>query len=191
MPQTLQVPVSIMDSFPMFPMRVRVMMLGLFLGFGLYAAGCGSISMGRRAPAETPETPPESVDKGDDTPLTDRELTGDMNEPVFDTSSTPTSDSTTSGSVSSMPASGGDTSRGYRVQIYSFTDRDAAASALKRVEQYLADWSYSVYLDEEGGNFKIRVGDFTEKAAADLLRDRLRREGYPDAWTAPVRVEAP
>lgn len=60
-----------------------------------------------------------------------------------------------------------------------------------RVERYLADWTYGVYLDEEDGNFKIRVGDFTDKAEADLLRDRLRREGYPDAWTTPTRVKAP
>ncbi len=175
----------------MFPMRFPAMMLVLSLGFGLFAAGCGSISMGRRAPAETPETPSETTESGDDTPLSDSELSGGMNEPASDTSSTPTSDSTTSGSVSSTRSPDGDSSWGYRVQIYSFADRDAAESALMRVERYLADWTYGVYLDEEDGNFKIRVGDFTDKAEADLLRDRLRREGYPDAWTTPTRVKAP
>ena len=32
------------------------------------------------------------------------------------------------------------------------------------------------------------MGDFTDKADADRLRDRLRMEGYDDAWTASVQI---
>ncbi len=183
-------------GFSMLLKQIRGMTLVLSFGLGLYAAGCGSINMGRGATGETPQSSPDATETDDGVPLSDRGPAGDMNEPVSASarppsgSTAPDADTRTSTSVPTTPLSGGGITN-YRVQIYSFSDRDAAETAMMRVKRYLADWLHGVYLDEEGGDFKIRVGDFADKADADLLRDRLRREGYPDAWTTTTRGEVP
>lgn len=43
-----------------------------------------------------------------------------------------------------------------------------------------------------GGLYKVQVGAFDDRAAAEALAGQLKREGYPDAWvtsTAPHRVQ--
>lgn len=162
-----------MRSFSVVIKQFQVTLLMLCLGFGLYAAGCGPFSLGRNVPPEvTPEASSEPVEYDDNSPQSDRGLNDPVSEP-------PTS----------VPS--GDTLLGYRVQLYSFSSREAAEAAIRRVERLLADWSHGVYLSEEDGSFKVRVGDFTDKDEANLLRDRLREEGYPDAWTASARVRLP
>ena len=94
-------------------------------------------------------------------------------------------------SVASPPVSAAEPIQGYRVQLYSFTSRELAEAALDQVKQTLAEWSYGVYLQEESGSFKIRVGDFEDKADADILRDWFRRKGFVDAWTAGTLIPAP
>ena len=81
--------------------------------------------------------------------------------------------------------------QGYRVQLFSFTDREAAEVALKQVERTLTEWSYGIYLQEETGSFKVRVGDFDDKADADILRDWFRGKGFVDAWTASTLIRTP
>ena len=154
-------------------------MLMFCLGFGLHAAGCGSFSQGRGAPAPPappPETPTEAVENDENTSQPDGRSTGGPDGPA---------------SVSPASAPAPDTLWGYRVQLYWFTTRDAAEAAVKRVERFLTDWPHDVYLNEEDGGFKVRVGDFTDKADADRFRDRLRSEGFTDAWTATTRIKAP
>lgn len=159
--------------------QCQVAMLVLCLGLGLHAAGCGPFALGRNVPdppATTPENPPEAVENDENAPQPDGGPTGGPDGPA---------------SVSPTPAAAPDTLSGYRVQLYWFTTRDAAEAAVKRVEQFLADGPHGVYLIEEGGGFRVRVGDFTDKADADRFRDRLRREGFVDAWTAEDRITAP
>ena len=148
----------------------------LCLGFSLYAAGCVPFSTGRNVPAPTPEAHPDAAERDDGMPRSDSELTGDLAEPA---------------SVSSAPAAAPESTWGYRVQLYSFTNRDAAEAALKQVERTLAEWSHGVYLNEESESFKVRVGDFMEKADADRLRDWLRSKGFADAWTARTLIKTP
>ena len=77
---------------------------------------------------------------------------------------------------------------GFRVQLYSFTNRASAEAALKQVEQALAEWSYGVYVDEESNSFKVRVGDFMGKGRcrhfARLVENqrfcRCLDDQYPD-----------
>ena len=156
------------------PFQVATMVLCLL--FGLVAAGCGPFSSGRSVPASTPEPQPETAASDEDTQQSDGELTGAPAEPA---------------AVPSTPAPVAEPVWGYRVQLYSFTNRDSAEAALKQVERTLAEWSYGVYLNEESGSFKVRVGDFTEKADADRLRDSLRSKGFPDAWTASAWIQPP
>ena len=73
----------------------------------------------------------------------DRELNSDLMDSNFDPP---------------MPSDASATTWGYRVQIYSFSARDAADAAVKRVKQFMADWPHGVYLDEEEGLFKVARG---------------------------------
>lgn len=153
----------------------RMAMMALCLGLGLHAAGCGPFSSGRNVPAETPETQSEAPETGDGM----AEPYGGLSEPYeTDPVATP-----------SAPAL--EPIQGYRVQLYSLTSRERAEAALDQVKQTLAEWSYGVYLQEESGSFKIRVGDFEDKADADILRDWFRNKGFVDAWTAGTLIHAP
>ena len=155
-------------DFPICKPR-HVAAIVLCLVFGLYAGGCGPFSSARNVPAATPET-------DDETPETVTGLSGDPAEPA-DEASTP------------VPVA--EPTEGYRVQLYSFTNREAAEAASERVKRTLEEWSYGVYLQEEAGSFKVRVGDFVEKEDADLLRDWFRDKGFVDAWTASTLVQTP
>lgn len=150
----------------------RVAMMAVCLGFGLHAAGCGPFSSGRNVPAATPEARPEAPETGDG----GLQPYGGLSEQE---------------SVASPPTLEAEPIQGYRVQLYSLTSRESAEAALSQVKQTLEEWSYGVYLQEESGTFKIRVGDFEDKADADVLRDWFRRKGFVDAWTAGTLIQAP
>ena len=145
--------------------------------FGLNAAGCTWL-LGKRAPAAAPPVPPapqpDAQKPEDDASRSDDTMVGD---PAGPASETP------------VPASVAEPTLGYRVQLYSLTTREAAEAALQQVEQSLSEWSYGVYVEEESNSFKVRVGDFTEKADADILRDWLRTRGFVDAWTARTLIQ--
>ncbi len=157
------------------PFQVALMVWCLL--FGMNATGCTWL-LGKRAPAAAPPvppaTPPEAQEAEDDASRSDDMLIGEPAEPA---------------SEAPVPAAVAEPTLGYRVQLYSFTNREAAEAALKQVEQTLSEWSYSVYVDEESNSFKVRVGDFTEKSDADILRDWLRTRGFVDAWTARTLIQ--
>ena len=148
----------------------------LCLVFGLQAAGCGALSTGRKVPASTPEAQPEASDTDGYTMEPEAGLSGDSAGP---------------GTGFSTPDAVAEPTEGFRVQLYSFTNREAAETALERVEQALEEWSYGVYLQEEEGSFKVRVGDFADKTEADQLRDWFINKGFVDAWTASTLIQAP
>lgn len=159
------------------PFQVALMVLCLL--FGMNQAGCAWL-LGKRAPAATPPAPQPEVQETeapapeDDATRSDEPLSGNPAEPA---------------SVTSDSAAVAEPILGYRVQLYSFTSREGAEAALQQVEQALSEWSYGVYVDEESNSFKVRVGDFMEKADADILRDWLRTRGFVDAWTAETLIQ--
>lgn len=154
------------------PRQVAKMVLCLV--FGVYVAGCACL-LGKRAPAEAPPAPrPDAPERVDEASRPDEAAIGEPAGPA---------------SESSLPAPVAEPTWGYRVQLYSFTSRESAEAALKEVERTLAEWSYGVYLNEESESFKVRVGDFMDKADADILRDWLRDKGFVDAWTARTLVK--
>ncbi|MDD9949036.1 MAG: SPOR domain-containing protein [candidate division Zixibacteria bacterium] len=159
------------------PFQVALMVMCLL--FGMNLAGCTWL-LGKRTPAAPapvpqPEAPaPEALEREDDASRSDEALMGDPAEPASETS---------------VPATVAEPILGYRVQLYSLTSREAAEAALQQVERTLAEWSYGIYVDEESNSFKVRVGDFMEKADADILRDWLRTRGFVDAWTAETLIQ--
>ena len=159
------------------PFQVALMVMCLL--FGMNLAGCTWL-LGKRtpaapAPAPQPEAPaPEAQEREDDASRSDEASMDDPAEPAPDTPD---------------PATVAEPILGYRVQLYSFTSRESAEAALQQVERTLAEWSYGIYVDEESNSFKVRVGDFMEKADADILRDWLRTRGFVDAWTAETLIQ--
>lgn len=179
-PAPLPLWVMIMQyEFPLkTPFQVALMVLCLL--FGMNATGCTWL-LGKRSPASAPSSPqpeaqePEAQEPENDASRSDETLTGD---PAKQASETP------------VPATEAEPIPGYRVQLYSLTSREAAEAALRQVERTLAEWSYGVYVEEESNSFKVRVGDFKEKADADILRDWLRTRGFVDAWTARTVIQS-
>ncbi len=165
------------ESPQKMPFLVALMVMCLL--FGMNLAGCTWL-LGKRTPAAAPPVPqpeapaPEALEREDDASRSDEASLDDPAEPASDTP---------------VPATVAEPILGYRVQLYSFTSRESAEAALQQVERTLAEWSYGIYVDEESNSFKVRVGDFKEKADADILRDWLRTRGFVDAWTAETLIQ--
>lgn len=80
---------------------------------------------------------------------------------------------------------------GYRVQIFSFSDRSRAELAFNDAKLRL---NMPVYLEEIPGDitpYKIRVGNFQTRDEAERYRDFLRQNGYPDAFLVQCEIELP
>jgi cell division protein FtsN len=75
---------------------------------------------------------------------------------------------------------------GFRVQLYAGEDRVQAERVAREARTRLG---VVVYIQFEAPYYKARAGDFADRAAALLLRDRARSYGYPQAWvvTTPIR----
>jgi cell division septation protein DedD len=76
---------------------------------------------------------------------------------------------------------------GWRVQIYASRSEADAAAAATRVRETLGERA-PVYVERDDPWFKVRVGDFGERAAAEALRQDLAGLGWPDAWAVRTTI---
>ena len=170
--------------------------------------GCGSSSAAKASPVLTTRSPVETERKYDDPPLSDRELSGMLDNrvtPVSPHTATQTPVSAPSQEVPRTPVltctdrnqeeaplnsrPRGKMVSGYRVQIHSFRDRAAAIKAQRQVKDRVKEFPIEVHLEKETSYYKIRVGDFTSKSDADRLARILKaQKGYPDVWVVKTRV---
>ena len=74
----------------------------------------------------------------------------------------------------------GGTVDGYRVQVIASSYQDNADNVAAQVRA--AFGGVGVYVEHIQGLYKVRVGDYRDRAGAEAMRDRLRNAGYPDAW---------
>ncbi len=75
---------------------------------------------------------------------------------------------------------------GYRVQVFAARDRNVASDAVRRLrEQRVSDPIYMEWVDPW---YKVRVGDFTDRASAERLRTRLVELGFPEAWIVRTTI---
>jgi hypothetical protein len=92
------------------------------------------------------------------------------------------------------PAAAGDEpatlATGWRVQVYASRDETDAAGEATRVRDALAGEA-PVYVERDPPWFKVRVGDFGERDAADRLRERLAGLGWPEAWAVRTTIRTP
>lgn len=85
------------------------------------------------------------------------------------------------------PASATAVVEGFRIQVFASADRDVAQNARAVAAERLG---LPAYLDLEGGVYKVRVGDFASREAANAALGAVRSRHYPDAWIIPARVNS-
>ena len=76
---------------------------------------------------------------------------------------------------------------GWRVQVYASRDETEAAGEATRVRDALAGEA-PVYVERDDPWYKVRVGDFGDRTAADRLRERLAGLGWPEAWAVRTTI---
>lgn len=90
--------------------------------------------------------------------------------------------------VRTPPAPADSTAAGFRIQVFASSDRTVAESAAAAAEQRLG---IKAYVDLDAGMYKVRVGDFVDRKAAEAVLPTLRGHYYQDAWIVPATVRVP
>ena len=73
---------------------------------------------------------------------------------------------------------------GYRIQVFASSERGSAESMKTKV---MGETTLPVYIEYEGGYYKIRVGDFKTREEAAAERGRIS-ELYPDCWIVSTTI---
>lgn len=76
---------------------------------------------------------------------------------------------------------------GWRVQVFASRAQAEAAAAATRVRDALGDRA-PVYVERDDPWFKVRAGDFADRAGAEALRQQLAGLGWPDAWAVRTTI---
>lgn len=73
---------------------------------------------------------------------------------------------------------------GYRVQIFASSELSKAKAVR---DAATAQTGYAAYIEYEGGLYKVRVGDFSDRPDAAEARAELA-ELYPDCWIVQTTI---
>ena len=80
----------------------------------------------------------------------------------------------------------GELVQGFRVQIYSTTDIDAAKAKKLEAESYFpSEWFYLQY---DPPTYKIRGGNFLQRYEAERFVRLAAEKGFADSWAVPEKV---
>lgn len=157
---------------------MRVMLL---IAAALLIAGCGSTKESGKESQGASEESIRAFEAGfqpsDHDPLKPR--TQDRNARRNDSTSTIAADDVLTPASSEM-------TQGFRVQVYSSTDIDAARAKKAELEAaFPEEW---FYLDYHAPSYKLRVGNFMTRFEAERFARTLTDQGYAEAWTVPEKV---
>ena len=79
-----------------------------------------------------------------------------------------------------------ETLQGFRIQLVATTNYDEALAARSELNKQYPDlWIYTVF---EAPTYKIRAGDFTNRAEARPMLEKFRSEGFKTAWVVPDKI---
>ena len=73
----------------------------------------------------------------------------------------------------------------YRVQIFTGLVYDEARQVARVAEEI---FDQPVYVDYEVPNYKVRVGDWPDRASAEKYQQKARGVGYSNAWVVMVGI---
>ncbi len=75
---------------------------------------------------------------------------------------------------------------GYRVQVLATRTMEKA----EELKIQLSDnWRKEIYITFEAPNYKVRIGNFSNRGEAENFRQELVKKGYPSAWIIRTRIE--
>jgi hypothetical protein len=74
---------------------------------------------------------------------------------------------------------------GFRVQLIAAADRVEAEQFAREARSRLG---VAIHVEFEAPYYKVRAGDFVDRADALVLRDRARATGYEGAWVTSTRI---
>ncbi|MBN2365832.1 MAG: SPOR domain-containing protein [Calditrichaeota bacterium] len=77
---------------------------------------------------------------------------------------------------------------GFRIQLLSTKDLESATRAKVIAEEQFSDIRAKFYLDFDSPNYKVRLGDFKSREAAEDIREVVRSRGYPKSWIVKTKV---
>ena len=81
-----------------------------------------------------------------------------------------------------------ETVQGFRIQVFASNGYEEAVGVRNALNLELpVQWVYMVY---DAPTYKIRVGDYTNRADANLAVDGFIDRGYKGAWVVPDRIIA-
>lgn len=86
----------------------------------------------------------------------------------------------------SLSTTAAETVQGFRVQVYSSTEIDAARAKKAEFEAAFPDEWF--YLDYQAPTYKLRVGNFLTRFEAERFARMLTDQGYREAWSVPETV---
>ncbi|KPL10170.1 hypothetical protein AMJ71_04080, partial [candidate division TA06 bacterium SM1_40] len=137
---------------------VVLVALGLFATMAIWS-GCG-----RKAPPPPVTEEPELIEFYEEEPIYEEQIYFEP-EPEFE-------EEIVLEEPPPMPAV---ETHGYRVQIGAFRKFMGAQNLAAQAETMFRE---AVYIEEIGGLFKVRVGDFVTRAEADLMRGKAGAMGF-------------
>jgi hypothetical protein len=79
----------------------------------------------------------------------------------------------------------GEMVQGFRIQLLATTSLNQATEAKKNAMVKLQG---KIYLDHDGAQYKIRLGDFLSQDAAKTALQEVVEGGYADAWIVRCQV---
>lgn len=77
--------------------------------------------------------------------------------------------------------------RGFRLQIFSASTRQAAEDARNRAKQLLR--RDDIYIDFEPPYFKVRVGNFNTRKDAEKLSETAKKQGYETPFVVESQIQ--
>lgn len=126
-------------------------------------------------PLNTDPVESERIDEATDLPTPDDRIEPGVSTPVPPAVTTP------------VPrGSDVEVVRGFRVQLMAVNEMARAQNLAREAEQRLG---VTVHVVQEGPHFKVRAGDFTDRAEAVRLKERATSLGYDGCWVVTDQVE--
>jgi len=145
--------------------------------------GCARPLGGPKQPAEAPPERPQPIEEPSTIPQNEDFDPLSLNDDEINFSGF--SDTAATATESPASPSGSRQTSGFRVQIFAGADEQSARMV---EEEARGEFDARVYLSYDPPNYKVRLGDFSERNEADKIRQDAYRKGYRDAWVVPDQI---